>query len=64
MIRVRFLRDFDWPEVVTRKCVLCKVLGVKVFKASARPVAVPPDVAAGAVSAGAAVMAPENGECP
>lgn len=64
MIRVRFLRDFDWPTLITRKCLLCKVWGVIVYRASRDPIPVPPDVAAAAVSAGSAVVVPEEGDRP
>lgn len=54
MKRIRILTDFEWWGPVTRKCVLCKVLGLYVFKAAPDPIIVPDDAAAAAIAAGAA----------
>lgn len=56
MMRLRFVRDFDWHELIARKnCVICKVMGVRVFKASDKPVVVSREVADAALKAGAAI---------
>ena len=56
MKRLQFLRDFDWPELIDRKnCVLCQVLGLRVFKASDKPILVNHEQADAALKAGAAI---------
>ena len=56
MRRVRFVKDFDFRELMDRKnCVLCKVLGVRAYKASDKPLVVSEETAKAAIKAGAAV---------
>ena len=56
MKRLQFLRDFDWPEIIKREnCVLCQVWGLRVFKASDKPVLVNDEQADAALKAGAAI---------
>lgn len=56
MKRLRFIRDFDFPELVARKnCVLCKVWGLRVFKASDKAILVNAEQADAALKAGAAI---------
>lgn len=53
---VRFVRDFEFRELIDRKhCVLCKVLGLKAYKAAPSPISVPDETAKAAIEAGAAV---------
>lgn len=55
---VRFVRDFDFREMIDRKnCVLCRVMGTRAFKASDKPVLVSNEAASAALTAGAAVEA-------
>lgn len=56
MKRLRFIRDFNFSELIDRKnCVLCRVMGVRAFKASTNPILVSEDAAKAALAAGAAV---------
>lgn len=60
MKRLKFIRDFDWPELIARKnCVLCKVWGLRVFKASDTPILVSAAPAAAALKSGAAIEVAE-----
>lgn len=56
MRRVRFIKDFDFREVFARKnCVFCKVLGLRAYKASDKPLVVSEETAQAAIKAGAAI---------
>lgn len=56
MRRLRFVREFNWPELISRKnCVLCKVMGLRVFSPSETPILVTNEQAEAAIKAGAAV---------
>lgn len=56
MKRLQFLRDFSVPELMDRKnCVLCKVWGSRLFRASDKPILVKTDQADAALKAGAAI---------
>lgn len=56
MRRVRFLRDFQFHDLIDRKnCVLCKVMGIREFKKSDAVIVVSEKAAKAALDAGAAV---------
>lgn len=56
MKRLRFLRDFSVAELIDREnCVLCKVWGSRLFRASDKPILVATDHADAALKAGAAI---------
>lgn len=55
---VRFVRDFDFSELIDRKnCVFCKVMGIRAFKASDKAILVSNEAASAALTAGAAIEA-------
>lgn len=59
MRRLRFVKDFDFRDIIDRKnCVLCRVMGIRAFKASTAPILVSEDAARAALEAGAAVEVP------
>jgi len=56
MKRLRFVKDFDFRELMDREnCILCKVMGLRAFKASTAPILVSEDAARAALAAGAAI---------
>lgn len=56
MKRLRFVRDFDFREMIDPKnCILCRKLGIRAFKASTNPILVSEEAARAALAAGAAV---------
>lgn len=56
MKRLRFVRDFNFSELIAREhCVLCKVMGIRAFKAGTAPILVSEEAARAALEAGAAV---------
>lgn len=60
MRRLRFVKDFDFRDLIAREnCILCKVMGIRAFKASTAPILVSEDAARAALAAGAAVEVPE-----
>jgi hypothetical protein len=55
MRRLRFLKDWDFRDLMSREnCVLCKVMGIRAFKASSNPILVSEDAARAALAAGVA----------
>ncbi len=55
MRRLRFLKDWDFRDLISREnCVLCKVMGIRAFKASSNPILVSEDAARAALAAGVA----------
>lgn len=56
MKRLRFVKDFDFHDLIAREnCILCKVMGIRAFKASTNPILVSNEAAEAALKAGAAV---------